>query len=669
MANKSTATDPGATGSGSYALHTTPLRSADLQALTDKREKIIVIVLFVCAFACYANTLTNAFVYDDDQQILQNPYVKSWHYLPQIFTTNVWSFVGAAGSTNYYRPLMTLTYLALWKSFGELPFGFHLFNIFLNALVVVGVYYTGRDLCKDRSVGAVAAFLFAVHPIHTETVCWIAAVPDLEATLLFLISFRAYTRVNSAAERKQLLVIVPFLLALLAKEPALMLAPLLVLFEHFVRGDREETSFSTKFGRYAPVGLAGVGYLLCRILLLGKLAPVLQHPQVTWPRAIYSAFALIAQYTRLLLWPSRLSTFHVFHASDSVSSPPVLAGILIVALVILFLGVYYKKYPELAFSLVWIGFTLGPVLNSRWMAANVLAERYLYLPSVGFCWIVGWCVKELWLGVQSRKTWQLPAKAALAAALMGIFVLGVVKTFARNTDWRDNITLYSRTLLTDPDSFVMHLNLGTSYYAIRNFSGAEQELDQALVLRPDSVNVLNALGCLYLEQGRLEDSRRMLEKAISLKPLWTDAHFNYGRLLLKLDRREEALKEFRTAVEVGQLNSTARLFLAQMLAEDNQGKEAEEQYRKSIELAPTLEAEHGLIDILIRAGRNAEAESRMRAWLNGYPFDGEIHLRLARVLEAKGSKQEALQEYEKVLETDGQNEEAKAAIQLLRSSR
>ena len=636
---------------------------------TEKIEKIIVIALFVCAIAIYANTLTNAFVYDDDQQILQNPYVKSWHYLPQIFTTNVWSFVGAAGSTNYYRPLMTLTYLILWKSFGELPFGFHLFNVFLNALVVVGVYYTGRDLFKDRGIGAVAAFLFAVHPIHTETVCWIAALPDLEATLLLLIAFRAYTKVSSLGQWRQVLVVLPLLLALLAKEPALMLVPLLVLYEHFVREDRAETTFPAKIGRYAPVCHAGAGYLVCRVVLLGKLAPVLQHPQVTWPQAFYSAFALVAQYTKLLLWPSRLSTFHVFHPSNSLTEPLVVLGIVVVALSLVFLIFFHRKFPVLAFSLVWIGFTLGTVLNSRWMAANVLAERYLYLPSVGFCWIAGWCVRRAWEALEAKRTWQIPAKTVFATVIMGIFVLGTVKTFARNTDWRDNITLYSRTILTDPDSFVMHLNLGTSYYAMRNFKGAQKELEQALELKPDSVNALNALGCLYLEQDRLEEAGKLFQQAIELRPLWTDAHFNNGRLLLKLGKRDEALKEFRTAVEVGQLNSTAHLFLARMLDEDGNVKEAEIEYRKSLELLPTLEAEHGLVDLLLKSGRDEEAEGRMKSWLKSYPFDGEIHMKLARVLEAKGDKKEALQEYLEVVGTDPQNNEAKAAIERLAASK
>jgi protein O-mannosyl-transferase len=636
---------------------------------TDNTEKMIVIALFVLAVTCYLNTLTNGFVYDDDQQILLNPYIKSWHYLPQIFTTTVWSFVGAAGASNYYRPLMTLTYLVLWQAFGDLPFGYHLLNVILNALVVVGVYYAGRELFRDRMIASIAAFLFAIHPIHTETVCWIAAVPDLEATLFLLIAFRAYTRTSSAFQWKQLLVVLCFLLALLAKEPALMLAPLLILYEHFVRDDRLETTFIAKTSRYLPVCAAAVAYLACRIFLLGKLAPVLQHAQISWPQAFSSAFALVTEYTRLLLWPSRLSAFHTFHASNSLMEAPVLAGMAIVLGSLLFIALCYKKFPALTFSLVWIGFTLGPVLNARWMASNVLAERYLYLPSIGFCWILGWTAKQLWSKFKSKTSAQAPARVVLATAFVAILLLGAVKTVGRNRVWHDNITLYSTTLKSDPDSYVMHLNLGTSYFQFRNFAGAEKELKQALLLKPDSVNALNALGCLYIEQERYDESARMFQTAIELKPLWTDPHYNYGRLLIKTGARVDALKEFREAVETGPLNASARLFLAQTLAQNGDLQGAESEYRKSLELSPTLDADQGLIDVLLSQDRNAEAEERMRALLKKYPYDGGMHLKLAKQLESDGRKEEALKEYRSAQETDSQNAEIKSAIQRLAAER
>ena len=286
-------------------------------------DQALIGLLILLAVLCYGNSLFNGFVYDDEQQILQNPYVKSWHYLPQIFSTTVWSFVGAAGTTNYYRPLMTFTFLALWQIFKDLPFGFHLFNVTLNAAVVVLVFAAGRRLFRDRRVAWLAAALFAIHPVHTEVVDWIAAVPELEVTLFVLLTFWLFTQLDRGSWKFHLATVASFALAVLCKEPALMFAPLAIAFEHFVRPDNRGTSLVAKMTRYAPLCLVAAAYLLLRVALFGKLAPVLQHPKLTWPQAIYSGFALVAGYTKYLFWPAPLSAFHVFHSSVSPWELPV----------------------------------------------------------------------------------------------------------------------------------------------------------------------------------------------------------------------------------------------------------------------------------------------------------------------------------------------------------
>ncbi len=393
-------------------------------------DQHLVGLLIVLALVCYGNSLFHAFVYDDEQQILQNPYVKSWHYLPQIFNSTVWSFVGAAGTTNYYRPLMTFSFLILWQIFGDIPFGFHLFNITLNAAVVVMVFYAGRRLFRDGRVGFVAAVLFAVHPVHTEVVDWIAAVPELEVTLFVLLTFWFFMRTtpsdeSGAGEHEALAEraesakranarfaswkfhaasVAAFAAALLSKEPALMFAPLALAYEFFVRPQTAETApgalasgkLAAKAARCLPLCLVAAAYLLVRIGLFGKLAPVLQHPKVTWPQAIYSAFALVAGYAKYLFWPAPLSAFHVFHVSDSLIQPAVIAGIAICAGTASLVIAFRKRAPIVAFCILWIGVTIAPMLNARWMAANVFTERYLYLPSVGFCWLVAWAAIRLW---------------------------------------------------------------------------------------------------------------------------------------------------------------------------------------------------------------------------------------------------------------------------------
>ena len=627
-----------------------------------KTENTSTVLLFILAVGCYLNTLGNAFVYDDELQILQNPYVKSWHYLPTIFRTTVWAFIGSAGETNYYRPLMTLTYLGLWKTFGDLPMGFHLFNILVNALVVTCVYYAGRELFKDQWIALVGAVFFAVHPIHTETVSWIASVPDLEATFFFLLGFLLYAKGPDFGWKKQAMIVACLVLGLMAKEPALMLVPLLVYYEHFVREGRSETPFAAKVKRYLPVCAGGVGYMLVRTMLLGKLAPVLQHGQISWPQAIYSAFALVTQYTRLLLWPSRLSAFHVFHVSHSLAEGPVLLGAGIVAVCAALVLLLQQRWPKVAFCILWIGVTLAPVLNARWMAANVLTERYLYLPSVGFCWLLGWVAKEAWDLFGETLKGRRPVRVALCTAGIVLVVLGATKTWARNRVWHDDMTLYATTVETDPDSYVMHMNLGVTYFSTREYSRSEIELRRALELKPDSANVLNALGCVYLEQGRLDEAAKTFQSAIAFKPRWTDPHFNYGRLLKKTGQDDAALAEFRTAVEAGPVNATAALFLAKELAERGNDREAEAEYRRSIQLAPSLLAEQDLVTLLLRTGRQDAAVEMLQQMAKEYPYDSVTRMKLGGLLEKEGKTEEAKKEYQATLATDPGNPEAQAAV-------
>jgi protein O-mannosyl-transferase len=630
-------------------------------------DKLIAPALFILAAACYANTLLNGFVYDDKLQILENPYIKSWHFLPQLLQGNVWSFIGAAGSSNYYRPLMLITYLGLWQTFGDLPFGYHLLNIFLNCLIVVCVYLAGKGLLKDRFAAAAAAVVFALHPVHSETVNWIAAVPDLEATLLVLLAFLVYLGGPHLNWKKQTLMCAFFALAILAKEPALMFLPLIFLYDLLLKQEQREMTLSERVKSYLPVCTVAAVYLLIRIALLGKLAPVLQHAQVTWPEAFYSAFALIGQYAKLLVWPTKLSAFHVFHKSNALTESGPLLGLAIVAAGVIIFFVLRKPYPRIAFALAWIGITLFPVLNARWMASNVLAERYLYLPSVGFAWMVGWAASVAWSGLGATSPKRAVLRFGVCGAAVAFVMLSGISIFARTADWRDDFQLYSAALRTDPDSFVMRLNLGTVYFEKRDFAGAEQEFLRALELKPDSVNVMNALACLYIETKRYDESEAMFHKALALKPEWTDLHFNHGRLLTLQGKESEALAEFYKAVETAPVNPHAHFYLAEALAKAGKDTESEKEYKTSIALAPSFMAEHGLVALLLQESRQSEAEALLRQMSEKYPYDPETHMQLGQLLEKANNRAEALKQYKAVLVTDPEDPEAKAAIQRLQT--
>jgi protein O-mannosyl-transferase len=671
-------------------------------------DQHLVGLLILLALLCYGNSLFHAFVYDDEQQILQNPYVKSWHYLPQIFNSTVWSFVGAAGATNYYRPLMTFSFLILWQIFGDIPFGFHLFNITLNAAVVVMVFYAGRRLFRDGRIAFVAAALFAIHPIHTEVVDWIAAVPELEVTFFVLLTFWFFMRTtcsNGVEEHEALTEgaepakrtdarfpswkfhaasVTAFAAALLSKEPALMFAPLALAYEFFVRprnaktapGTSRSSTLAVKAARCIPLCMVAAAYLLLRIALFGKLAPVLQHPKVTWPQAIYSAFALVAGYAKYLVWPAPLSAFHVFHVSDSLTQPAVLAGIAVCAVTASLVIALRKRVPVVAFCILWIGVTIAPMLNARWMAANVFTERYLYLPSVGFCWLVAWVAVRVWdqslaapsagtIANGTARSHVNPARTLFLAAAAVIAVTSITAVIRRNTVWSDDMSLYTRTLQTNPDAAVIRSNLGALYFDQKQYDRALHEWQTALAQKPDNTVTMNALGIVYTRLDRDAEAAAILHQAIDARPLWGDSHFNYALLLQKTGNLPGALKEFQAAVTLAPLSGPAHRWYGEALAQNNQLDEAAAQFRSAVELEGTLESMQDLVDVYHRQGRDGEAIPVLRRILKQYPYDSSTHLALAKSLESTGQTTEALREYQQVLATDSANAEAQAAVHRL----
>ncbi|MBZ5528277.1 MAG: tetratricopeptide repeat protein [Acidobacteriia bacterium] len=636
-----------------------PERSAGRPRISE--AALLGLLLLICV-AVYANTLGNGFVYDDKQQVLENAYLTDWRYIPQIFGTTVWSFVGEAGTTNYYRPLMTFSYLVLWQTCGDLPYGFHLLNLLVNAGVVLMVFLAGRRIFADSRIGWVAALLFAVHPVHTEAVSWIASLPDLQVTFFALLCLWLFADPAPRNGRHLLAILASFLLALLSKEPAIMLAPLALAFEHGVSPRRDSSGLASQVARYAPLGALAVAYLLLRIALFGKIAPVLQRAMLSWPEAIYSAFALTVGYARLLVFPVHLSAFHVFHASHELSEPLVLAGILIVALGIAGILFLRKRAPAAAFALLWAGVTLAPVLNARWMASNVLAERYLYLPSVGFCWFVAWGGVRLWDSAAPRPGFSRSLRPALAVALCALSVLGCARIISRNTIWRDDLTLYTDTLKGNPEAYIIQHNLGAVYFDKSDYSRAQREWEAALAGKPDNVVTMNALALVYARQDRPADAEAMYLRAIAAKPLWGPPHANYGLLLQKAGNMPRALTEFQTAVHLSPLNAFLRQNYGEALLQTGDLPGAEFQLEKAVELHPSLEALHSLTAVYLRQNRKDKAETILRRTTAGNPYDSQAHFELGGLLETAGKYDEAAKEYEAGLFTDPGNASAKAAL-------
>jgi protein O-mannosyl-transferase len=614
-----------------------------------RRSQYLAGLLLLAAFLLYSDTLLHGFVYDDHFQIEQNSYVHSFRYLGRIFSSTAWSFQGSEGQTNYYRPLMTFGYLVCNRVFQSFPFGFHLVNLLLNCAVVWLAYRACAALFRDESVAFLAAALFAFHPIHSEVVAWIAAVTELDLAFFYLLAFWLYLRLGEREGRGRratlALLCAAFVLALLSKEQAITFPILAVVYEHAYRPDRRETSARVKFGRYAPLGAIAAAYVVFRITVLHAFAPVVQRPDLGAGEIVRSGVALAGAYAAKLLWPHPLLGFYVFRPTTGFADPRVLGG----AAALLFSGALAvwlaKRARPYSFAAVWIVVTLLPVLNVRWMAAAAFAERYLYLPSFGFCALAAggaiWCYRKV-RGIRALER-------ACAVALAAVLAAAAFAIVRRNRDWRDDQTFFAATLAVDPHSSYMRTSLGAIAWSQERRREAIEEWRRALADKPDNPIAIANLGMAMGEEERWAEALPYLRKAIELRPHFAAPHLELGKLYARTGRPSEAEAEFRRAVQISPLSPEARNQLAKFYLREARTSDAEAQYRASLAGVETTEAWNGLGDLASARGSADEAAACWKRALEYSPFDEHAHAALGGNYLSRGLAGAAETEYRAVL--------------------
>ena len=628
---------------------------------------IYFLILVALAVLPYVNSLGNTFVYDDLDQVLRNPYIRNFHHLREIFTSSVWSFMGDfRGTTNYYRPVMSLGYLFCYQLFGPNARGFHLASLLANTGVVLLVFLVTLRMFRSSGVALLAAGIFALHPIHTEAVDWIAAVTELELAFFYLLTFWFFLTGARAAGRcsasLQIAMGGSFAFALLSKEQALTLPLLASLYEHFFREDRAETTKVQKFRRYGALWVLAAVYLVLRARYLGGLVPQLEARVFGVGGLALSALALIGRYGWKLVWPAELCAYYLFPTKVTALYRGALGGALALAICALIFWVLGKSNRQAAFGVVWLLGTLAPVLNVRWMTSNPFAERYLYLASVGFCWVVGWAGLRGWNLLSTRgHRWRvaLPLAAGLIATL------GVIRIVARNRDWRNNPTFYTATLAVTPDAYYIHNNLGTVYWYQGNIAAAANEWRTALRLAPHSEYVLHNLGLLEYEEKHYPDAEILFLRALKIRPNYSDAHLDLGKTYEATGRFQEAEAQLRAAEDLSPLSVRAHNALSEFYFDRRQLREAEAEARRSVEIEPTPQGDWdlGLVEWL--QGNRGGAE---RAFLDAEalnPADSRAHFMLGLFYMDSGRAADAIREYRAGLQFDPANAEAIANLKKL----
>ena len=593
-------------------------------------------VVTVVALASYVQTAGFEFVYDDNVQIVTNLRIRSFSHLGAAFRENFWAFGGNTSLTNYYRPFQTLTYMIGYGLGGLEPGVYHWINIVLHLGATLLVFWIGWLLFHTAWVAFWGGILFAVHPMHAESVAWIAGVTDVGCALFLFASLAAYLKFREAGRQKTLwlaLSLGAFLAALFFKETALTFPLALLILE---LSDRRESAvaWKTRIGWWLPyVGVLGV-YLILRIQALGAFSRAVNPVPITLTDRILTAIYFVARYLQKLVVPVGHNAFYVFQPFSRLSFTDWLLPLLLLFLAAWFAWRYIRKEGKLWFLLAWIIVALIPVLSLTSVGRNVFTERYLYIPSLGVCLLIPALV-DRYLGAFRK-----PATLVLAgiAALLGWL------TIQRAAVWRDDRTLYTSTLAVSPDAAPFHLNLGIHYFRQRNLPAARREFvagleaDSKMLLSSpqDRYNALLGLSSVASAEGKLDEARKYAEEARDLMPHLGDAYRALGGLMGRQGQYGEAEKFLRRALEINPANASAHQNLGNILMVRNELAAAESEYRTALELDPrSSETRIALGFLLSQTNRNGDALAVLREALDLEPNNEQVRAAFQQISSGK----------------------------------
>ncbi len=481
------------------------------------------------AFGVYANALSNGFVWDDPI-ILERQLV--------VFDSVADVLITPRGiphySPDYYRPTTTASYLLDRTLGGNDPFYFHLSVVLLHAVVSVLVSVLCRQLLCAAPYAAAAALVagvvFAVHPVHTESVAWAAGRSDVLACLFTLAVLLTVGRGPAGAARVVASGVWAFA-ALGAKEVAVVLYPLLLLRDWL---DPEIAIDRRSARRYAGVVVALIAYLILRRLTIGEV--VGQQPgESAALTALPSMFWALGGYARELLWPFPLNAYIDVVPSGIAS----LAGSAMLAAALVWGVLRWRAgdWPWL-YAALWIPIAIAPSLAILWKIPEVpMAERYTYLPSVGFALLIGIAAARLTEGRDARRL-------LLGAPLV---VLAAISVWLRNPVWHDDIRLWSDTVGKTEVSGMAWRSLGAAYLRAGRDDDAEAPLRRALELRNPPLGtqgIYSNLGTIEMRKQRFQQARELYEQAVAGGATDPDAIFNLGLSILYAgDQTEAAARE------------------------------------------------------------------------------------------------------------------------------
>lgn len=585
--------------------------------------------ILLAAIGVYAGSLGHSFTYDDFHYIVDSEYIKGWRAFFSIFGSGYLSL--SPENLDMTRPFMPFSMTADYTLWGLNPAGYRLTNIILHALNSVLIYVLASHISRGR-VPLTASLLFALHPVHTEAVVGITFREDLLVTFFFLFSLICYIRfANGARGVFYILSLLLFFIALLSKEMAVTLPLILLAYDYFFgsRGKR-------KWHSYLPyLGLIPLYLWLLYIVYSNPPTPPAYHGN------ILDISTVLAGYFKLLVFPFNLSVDYDLASSSN-------SWTFIFLIISIFASVLYILKSEDktgSFSIAFFFITLVPVLNIV-PTFRLIADRFLYLPSAGFCIFIAVIFYRI---IPEKASWRGLYFFGAAAILL----FYAATAMDRGLVWQNDLTLWSDVLKKSPQSVRAYTAIGAYYLKEGKDDEALPMLQKAIQLRPDYDKGYYNIGVIYLRKGDTDAAIAAMKKAIEITPGYGKAHFTLGLASMQKGKFDEAVAEYEKALSLMPNNAILHNNLGNAYSAKGMYDRALLMYERAVSIAPDdAEAYYNMGNAYAESGRYAEALNLYKKTVVLSPANASAYFNMGNIYIILRQKDKAISSYQKALEAN-----------------
>ena len=570
----------------------------------------VCVFLAVIIFAVFGQAGHFGFVnLDDDLYVTQNPVVKAGltlHGLGCVFTQLMCSF---------YHPFTMISLMLDAWIYGMHAGGYHLTNLFIHATTSIILFLTLRRMTGTLWPAAFIATIFAIHPLHVESVAWVAERKDVLGGLFFALTLWAYVRHAQMpfALKRYLAVLTLFAAGLLCKPTIVTLPCVMLLLDYWPLNRMQNGTSRFDFKLVRRLLLEKIPMLLlvaaaCVITLVAEGKTITPPGKLPLSLQLENVVVSYGTYFARTFWPAELTPYypypeHGLPAWEITASLCLLAGVSILAFLL------WRRRPYLLVGWLWYLGMLVPMIGLFQVGGFARADRFMYLPQTGLVLMVVFAVADLTAGWRQRRQ--------ILAGVMGATVaLLAVVSWRQTSFWRDSEILWRHTLACNPVNAFAHNNLGA-----------------ALTL-----------------EGRAAEGIEQFQSALEINPGSAEAHYNLAAALGALNRADEAIQSYQQAIALKPGYAEAENNLGILLAGQGHAEEAVQYFKRALADKPDYaEADNSLGIMSGAAGRLDEAAQFFLKAIAARPDYADAHFNLANTFALQGRTQDAIREYQETL--------------------